>query len=110
MSCRIILADDHTIVRHGLSKLLEEDYKSFLNNFKENFEVEDDLSSYAVYKISMYMLRNFDYLNARKLAGLALRYKGNPNLSELISDHFKKTEWFINNADRVIRETNNKLN
>jgi len=93
-----------------LSKLLEEDYKSFLNNFKENFEVEDDLNSYAVYKISMYMLRNFDYLNARKLAGLALRYKGNPNLSELISDHFKKTEWFVNNADRILRETNIKFN
>lgn len=25
MSCRIILADDHTIVRHGLSKLLEQE-------------------------------------------------------------------------------------
>ncbi|MGB5286970.1 MAG: hypothetical protein WBN42_00630, partial [Ignavibacteriaceae bacterium] len=62
-----------------LSVLLEEDYQSFLNNFKENFEVKDDLSSYAVYKISEYMLKNFDYINARKMAGFSLRYKGDAN-------------------------------
>jgi hypothetical protein len=93
-----------------LSDLLDEDYYLFLDNFRDYFEVKDEISSYAVYKISEYMLSNFDYVNARKFAGLALRYKGNPNLTELFYEQFKKTEWFVKNSDRVLSETNIKLN
>ena len=89
-----------------LSALLEEDYHLFLDNFKDNFAVVDEISSYAVYKISVYMLRNFDYMNARKYAGLALRYKGNPNLTELYYEQFKKADWFVKNADRALSKTN----
>ena len=68
--------------------------------------VVDEISSYAVYKISVYMLRNFDYMNARKYAGLALRYKGNPNLTELYYEQFKKADWFVKNTDRALSKTN----
>ena len=92
-----------------LSTLLEEDYQLFLENFNDNFVVNDETSAYAVYAISVYMLRNFDYLNAKKYAALALRYKGNPNLTELLNEQFKKADWFAKNADRVFEKTTFKL-
>ena len=93
-----------------LSELLKEDYFLFLDNFNDNFEVKDEISSYAVYKISLYMLNNYDYANSRKLASLALRYKGNPNLSELLYEHLKKAEWAARYAEKVISETKFGLN
>ena len=93
-----------------LSEILKEDYQLFLDNFKDNFEVKDEISSYAVYKIALYTLNNFDYTNSRKLASLALRYKGNPNLSELVYEHLKKSEWFVKNAEKVISKTKFGLN
>ena len=92
-----------------LSTLLEEDYQLFLENFNDNFVVNDETSAYAVYAISVYMLRNFDYLNAKKYAALALRYKGNPNLTELLNEQFKKADWFAKNANRVFEKTTFKL-
>ncbi|MCU0332446.1 MAG: hypothetical protein MUC75_03630, partial [Ignavibacteriaceae bacterium] len=72
--------------------------------------VKDEMSSYAVYKISEYMLNNLDYVNARKMAGLALRYKGNANLLKLTEEHYKKTEWFFRNAENILTETRFELN
>jgi len=88
-----------------LSTLLNEDYEFFLNNFKQNFDVKDELSSYAVYKLSLYSLSNFDFVTARKLAGLALRYKDNPNLTELLKSNFTKTDWFAKNGEKVFNDT-----
>ncbi|MCK7522049.1 MAG: hypothetical protein MZV64_32405 [Ignavibacteriales bacterium] len=85
-----------------LSNSLEEDYKIFLQNFENDLEVKDELSSYAVYKISEYMLKNFDYINARKMAGFSLRYKGNANLLKLTEEQYKKTEWFFRNAENIL--------
>lgn len=93
-----------------LSILLEEDYQEFLQNFENDLVVKDAISSYAVYKISEHMLKNFDYINARKMAGFALRYKGEPDLLKLTEEHYKKTEWFFRNAKRVLEETNFYLN
>jgi hypothetical protein len=93
-----------------LSATLEEDYQAFLQNFENELEVKDVISSYAVYKISEYMLKNFDYINARKMAGFALRYKGEPGLLKLTEEHYKKTEWFFRNAKGVLDETNFEMN
>jgi hypothetical protein len=93
-----------------LSTSLEEDYKMFLLNFENDLEVKDELSSYAVYKISEYMLKNFDYINARKMAGFSLRYKGDANLLKLTEEHYKKTEWFFRNAENILAETRFELN
>lgn len=92
-----------------LSNTLKEDYKLFLQNFKNHLEVKDKLSSFAVYKLSGYMLKNFDYVNARKMAGFALRYKGDTNLLTQTEELYNKTEWFFRNADRVLNETSFKL-
>jgi hypothetical protein len=89
-----------------LSNSLDEDYKMFLLNFKDNLEVKDELSSYAVFKLSEYMLKNFDYANARKMAGFALRFKDDSNLLKLTEQQFKKADWFYRNAQRILDETN----
>jgi tetratricopeptide (TPR) repeat protein len=93
-----------------LSTSLEEDYRTFLQYFENDLVVKDEMSSYAVYKISEYMLNNLDYVNARKMAGLALRYKGNANLLKLTEEHYKKTEWFFRNAENILTETRFELN
>ncbi len=92
-----------------LSKSLKEDYHSFLLNFENNIDVKDELSSYAVFKLSEYMLLNFDYVKARKMAGFALRYKGNYNLLQVTEENLKKAEWFYKNADRIFSETKFEL-
>jgi hypothetical protein len=93
-----------------LSTSLEEYYQAFLQNYENDLEVKDELSGYAVYKISEYMLKNFDYINARKMAGFSLRYKGDINLLKLTEEHYKKTEWFFRNAENILAETRFGLN
>jgi hypothetical protein len=93
-----------------LSASLEEDFQAFLQNFENDLEVKDELSSYAVYKISEYMLKNFDYNNARKMAGFSIRYKVDANLLKLTEEHYKKTEWFFRNAENILTETRFELN
>ncbi|HEY6435301.1 MAG TPA: hypothetical protein VIY47_01810, partial [Ignavibacteriaceae bacterium] len=88
-----------------LSKSLKEDYHSFLLNFENNIDVKDEFSSYAVFKLSEYMLLNFDYVRGRKMAGFALRYKDNYNLLKLTEENSKIAEWFFKNADRTLNET-----
>jgi hypothetical protein len=44
------------------------------------------------------------------MAGLAIRYKGNFNLLKLTEGNSKKTEWFLKNAEHIIKETNFELN
>jgi hypothetical protein len=85
-----------------LSVMLGENYNLFLENFKQNFEVKDEQSSYAVFKISQYSLSNFDIINARKLASLSLRYKNNPDLNEVLKSNFTKTDWFVRNAEVIL--------
>ncbi len=93
-----------------LSESLKEDYHVFLSNFENNLEVKDEISSYAALKLSEYLLQNFDYVKARKMAGLALRYKSNFNLLKLTEENSKKTEWFLKNAEHILKETNFELN
>ncbi len=92
-----------------LSTSLEENYQAFLQNFENDLVVKDELSSYAIYKLSEYMLKNFDYNNARKMAGFSLRYKGDANLLKLTEEHYKKTEWFFRNAENILAETRFEL-
>ncbi len=93
-----------------LNESLKEDYHVFLSNFENNLEVKDEISSYAALKLSEYLLQNFDYVKARKMAGLALRYKSNFNLLKLTEENSKKTEWFLKNAEHILKETNFELN
>lgn len=90
-----------------LSERLDERYQSFLSFYDKDIEVKSEISSYAVYKLSQYMLKNFDYVKARKMAGIALRYKSNLNLLDVAEDNLSKADWFLRNADSVLQKTKN---
>ncbi len=76
-------------------------YNASLNIFNKSFIVDDSESSYAAYKLSQYMLENFDYINARKYAALSLRVKEGNLFYLAMQKHFNKTNWFYKNADKV---------
>jgi hypothetical protein len=88
----------------SLSESLNENYELFRSNLINKFEVKDYISSYAALKLSQYMLKNFDYRNARKLAGLSLRYKNDNSLFEMKKENFEKAEWFHEQAGRILSE------
>lgn len=89
-----------------LSNSVNENYFEFLHIFENHLDVSDEFSSYAIFKLSEYMLKNFDYVNARKMAGFALRFKNDSNLLKLTEQHFKKADWFYRNAKRVLEKSN----
>jgi len=88
-----------------LSESLGEDYHLFLENFEKDFEVKNESASYAVLKLSEYMLKNFDYVRARKMAGFAIRFKNNLNLQRLTEKNYYKAEWFLRNAETIFQNT-----
>ncbi len=88
-----------------LSNFYEEGYDLFLNQFGKNFDVTDFAGSYAMFKLSNYMLQNLDFARARKTAALALRYKGDFNYNEIIKANYLKADWFYKNQGDVLRNT-----
>jgi len=92
-----------------LSERLDEEYQSFLSFFEKDIEVKNEASSYAAFKLSQFMLKHFDYVRARKMAGIALRYKSNLNLLDVTKNSFTKADWFLRNADAVFQKTKFEL-
>lgn len=84
------------------AKALKIEYKTFLKVFDKTIIVNDISSSYAMYKLSQYMTENGDYVNAKKMCSLSLRYKEGSLFIEAIKEQFEKTQWFIYNADRFL--------
>jgi len=78
------------------------DYKESLITFNKTFIVKNLESSYAAFKLSQYMLENFDFVNARKYAALGLRYKGNNMFYSAMQAQYKKASWFIKNSNQVM--------
>jgi len=93
-----------------LSKSLDENYNLFLNNFEKDFQVKDETSSYALLKLSEYMIQNFDFLRARKTAGFSVRYKNNLNLLEVTELNFQKADWFLRNSETFLERTKFEIN
>jgi len=84
-----------------LSKQIGIEYKTFLKNFDKVFIIDSIESSYALFKLSRYMLENGDFVGARKMAALSIRFKnGNPFLTAF-KYNFDKATWFSLNAEKV---------
>lgn len=80
---------------------LKVDYKASLSIFNKTFIVDNLESSYAAFKLSEYMLDNNDYVNSRKYAALSLRIKDQNIFYTALQEQYKKTNWFLRNADQV---------
>jgi len=85
-----------------LSKTLNESYNIFLNHLDNKLIVNDDVSSYASFILSKYMLDNYDFNDSRKMAGLSMRYDSDNNFNVIKQQQFDKTEWFYHNADQLL--------
>lgn len=93
-----------------LSKFLDEDYQIFKKNFEKNFSVQDYESSYAAFKLSEYMLENFDFVNARKLSSLSLRFSGDKSFKTVLEAHYSKTKWFLQYVDEILKSIKLNIN
>ncbi|MCZ6701576.1 MAG: hypothetical protein O6940_00895, partial [Ignavibacteria bacterium] len=70
----------------NLSEVLDQHYNIFLKNFNRDIKVHDYVSSYASFLLSKYMLANYDFFNAKKIAGLSLRYSSDSNLNIILKE------------------------
>lgn len=91
----------------NLSRVLEEEYEVFIKQFDKTIYVTDFSSSYAVYSLSKYMLENLDFIKARKMAALAMRYNDNKSFNEVYKENFKRMNWIYHNADSIFTNENN---
>ena len=88
----------------NLARALKEEYKLFIKNFDKTIHINDYSSSYAVYKLSIYMLENLDFINARKMAALSLRYNSDKNFNYILQSNFDLTDWFFNNGEKTLKQ------
>ncbi len=86
----------------NLSEILNKNYNDLLPLQDKYFKVTDYESSYAMYKLSQYMMNHLDFIHARETAALSLRYHGDENFSEILKANFDKADWFYYNAADII--------
>ena len=92
-----------------LSRSLNEKYDLFLKYFSNTIKVKDYSESYALYRLSIYMLENLDFQNAKKMAALSLRYDSDKNFNYILQTNFDKTDWFFNNGEKVLKQLTFKI-
>ncbi|MEJ2617571.1 MAG: hypothetical protein P8Z35_21635, partial [Ignavibacteriaceae bacterium] len=73
-------------------------------NFNKTIKIRDYASSYAVYRLSIYMLENLDFLTARKMAALSLRYNSDKNFNYILQGNFDLTDWFYYNGEKTLKQ------
>jgi len=86
----------------NLSEVLDEQYNIFLKNFNKIIKVNDYKSSYSSFLLSKYMLANYDFINAKKIAGLSLRYHFDSNINTILKEQLYKAKWFALNAEEIL--------
>jgi hypothetical protein len=92
-----------------LSRKLDEDYRLFISQFNHKLGDETYESSFAFYKLSNYMLENLDFVNARKMASLAVRYKEDGNFNALLQRNQVKIIWLQNNHESLLASIQEQL-
>ena len=85
-----------------LADHFEGDYNLFMKAFDKNFEADNFSESYAMYKLSNYMLEHLDFERARKIAALAMRVKTGKNFDAMLKSNYEKINWFYLNYKNVL--------
>lgn len=86
----------------NLAEMLKIDYKVFSREFERKLSANNYRESYAVFKLSEYMLENSDFDGAVKMAGLATKFNGDENFNEILKRNFDKSLWIDYNASRIL--------
>lgn len=87
-----------------ISNSLDESISIFKDKMNKNFIVDNYISSYAAFKLSEYLLEKLDFVNARKFAGLSLRYSRDKNFYSILKGNSHKTEWFNKNGENLLEK------
>jgi hypothetical protein len=85
-----------------LSDRFEGDYNLFPASFSRNFAVTDFAGSYAMYKLSNYMLAHLDFEGARRTAALAACVKTGRNFDTVFESNYEKINWFYVNYKSIL--------
>ena len=91
-----------------LAGSLKENYKLFLGLFSKPFVVNDFMSSFALYKLSVYLTGHSDFIRARKMAALSLRFDKDKNLNYLLQENYNKITWLSNNSKNFLASIKSK--
>jgi len=94
----------------NLSQELDENISIFKNKLNKVFIVNNYISSYAAYKLSQYLLYNFDFENARKYSGLSLRYNEDKYFYSVLKENSNKADWFNKKGDLLLERINIVIN
>jgi Tetratricopeptide repeat len=89
-----------------LAVKMNEDYLTFLGGFKKNLSVTNYESSYAVYRLSKFMIRNLDFERAKRMASLSQRYKKDKNFNAILELNYDMTNWMVSNSEKLINQFN----
>jgi hypothetical protein len=89
----------------NLAESFNEEYNVFLKLFKDNINVTDFPSSYAMFKLSNYMLNHLDFERAKEAASIALKYNADQNFELILQKNYSKINWFYENARRILKNT-----
>lgn len=93
----------------NLSVSTGSEYRNFIMKFDKTILITDIYSAWAAYKLSEYMLDNFNFRDSRKMAGLSRRYREWPHFNLLWSENFDKAEWFYYNAEQFLNQFKNEV-
>lgn len=89
----------------NLSGHFNENFKLFLKNFNKPLKAFNYISSYAVFKISEYMLSNLDFKGARKTAVLAMRHLETNNFMTILKGYYEKCDWIFKNHKKILDDS-----
>jgi len=84
-----------------LTNNLRIDNEKFLSIFNKPFVNFDNYSFYAFLKLSQYLVDNFDFTKARKVAALSKRLNSDEIYAEYLDNNYKMIEWFYFNSKKL---------
>ena len=88
-----------------LAGSFKEEYSIFVKLFNNKINVDKFSSSYAMFKLSNYMLNHLDFDNAEQTASLALKFYSDKNFETTLQNNYSKIIWFKENAEQVLKNT-----
>ncbi len=85
-----------------LSKIIDLEYKLFMKNFINDETAANLKDSYTLNILSMYMLDNFDFVNAKIMIEKAARISNGQFNNKLIKYNLNKINWMSDNYSAII--------
>lgn len=85
-----------------LAGSLGESYNLFLKLFDKTMTVDSYPVSFAVYRLSVYLLSHLDFTRARKMAALSMRYESDKNFNFILEENFNKANWLYENGNQIL--------